>query len=338
MPYLPIVKAIAPNAPIGATLHDDADDREQHVRGLLDHVEDERATAAELVQGKAEQDREQQHLQDLALGKGVYHRVRDDREQELDRALHLAGARVCRDLLGIERGRIDVHSGTWLDEVDDHQADDERDRADDLEIEERQAARLADLLHVLHAGDADHDGAEDDRRDDHLYQLDEAVAEGLHRFADLRPEVAEDHADDDRRDDLRVERLVERPPGRILVHGVSWKWLTGFRRWPRWLADRRGSSNTTAEPQAAWAEPIASASAAIASNCRGGTYRRTGRLPGRGCRYWPTVSISTPCSPRSRITSKASPSVPPSPSLRPDLVGTSGPRRPNRCSRRSECR
>ena len=59
-------------------------------------------------------------------------------------------------------------------------------RADDLEVEQRQAAGLADLLHVLHAGDADHDGAEDDRRDDHLDQLDEAVAERLHRRAGLR--------------------------------------------------------------------------------------------------------------------------------------------------------
>ena len=52
-------------------LHDDADDREQHVRRLLDHVEHQRAAAAELVQAEAEQDGDQQHLQDLALGEGV---------------------------------------------------------------------------------------------------------------------------------------------------------------------------------------------------------------------------------------------------------------------------
>ena len=53
---------------------------------------------------------------------------------------------------------------------------------------------------------------------------------------------------------------------------------------------------------------------------------RTGRLPGRGCRYWPTVSMSTPCARRSRITSSTSSSVSPRPSISPDLVGTPGRR------------
>ena len=67
-----------------------------------------------------------------------------------------------RDRLGVERRRVDVHAGAGLHDVDDDQPDDQRERADDLEIEQRQAA-AADLLHVLHAGDAEHDGAEDDR-------------------------------------------------------------------------------------------------------------------------------------------------------------------------------
>ena len=125
----------------------------------------------------------------------------------------LPGLGVGGDCLGVERRRVDVHAGARLHDVDDDQADDQRDRADDLEVEQRQAAGLADLLHVLHAGDADDDGAEDDRRDDHLDQLDEAVAERLHRLAGLRAEVAEQDADDDRDDDLEVERLVERLAG-----------------------------------------------------------------------------------------------------------------------------
>ena len=72
-PYLPIVNAIAPNAPIGATFMMMPTMREQHVRGLLDEVEHQRAAAAEAVQREAEQHREQQHLQDLALGERVDH-------------------------------------------------------------------------------------------------------------------------------------------------------------------------------------------------------------------------------------------------------------------------
>jgi hypothetical protein len=221
-------------------LHDDADDREQHVRDLLDEVEDGCPAAAELVQREAEQHREQQHLQDLALGERVDDGVRDDVEQEADRGLHLARPGVGGDLLGVERVRVDVHAGTGLDGVDHHQADDQRDRAHDLEVEEREAAGLADLLHVLHAGDADDDGAEDDRRDHHLDQLDEAVAERLHRLAGLRPEMAEDDADDDRGDHLRVERLVERLLGRGLLHGSSLL-ATGRRRRRPTLPGRRGA-------------------------------------------------------------------------------------------------
>jgi hypothetical protein len=76
-------------------------------------------------------------------------------------------------------------------DVDDDQADDQRDGADDLEVQDRQAAGLADLLHVFHAGDADDDGAEDDRRDDHLDQLDEAVAQRLHRRAGFGVEMTQ---------------------------------------------------------------------------------------------------------------------------------------------------
>ena len=75
-------------------LHDDADDREQHVRDLLDEVEHQRAAAAEPVQREAEQHREQQHLQDLALGERVDDGGRDDVQQEVGRALHLARASV----------------------------------------------------------------------------------------------------------------------------------------------------------------------------------------------------------------------------------------------------
>jgi hypothetical protein len=81
--------------------------------------------------------------------------------------------------------------------VDDHEADDQRDRGHDLEVDQRLQADPADLLHVLHAGDAVHHGAEDDRRDQHLDQLDEGVAERLHLRPELRVEVSEEDAGQD---------------------------------------------------------------------------------------------------------------------------------------------
>ena len=79
-------------------------------------------------------------------------------------------------------------------------------RAHDLEIEQREAARLADLLHVFHAGDAEHDRAEDDRRDQHLDELDEAIAERLHGRAGLGIEMPERDARGDGDEHLDVKR------------------------------------------------------------------------------------------------------------------------------------
>ena len=195
------------------------------MRGLLDHVEDQGSPAAELVQGKTEHDREQQHLQDLPFRERIDDRAGDHGEQELHGALHLARLGIGRDRLGVEGRGIDVHAGARPHDVDDHEPDDQSDRADDLEVDEREPSGLADLLHVLHAGDADHHGAEDDRRDDHLDELDEAVAERLHRRPGLGEEVAEQNAEDDGDDHLEVEALVEGlllrggcRGGRILCH------------------------------------------------------------------------------------------------------------------------
>ena len=72
-PYLPMVNAIAPNAPIGASFMMMPTIANSTCDGLLDQIEHQRAAAAEAVQAEAEQHREQQHLQDLALGERVDH-------------------------------------------------------------------------------------------------------------------------------------------------------------------------------------------------------------------------------------------------------------------------
>ena len=61
----------------------------------------------------------------------------------------------------------------------------------DLEVHERAQPDAADVLHRAHVRDADDDGREDDRRDQHLHELDEAVAERPHRRRALRRDEAE---------------------------------------------------------------------------------------------------------------------------------------------------
>jgi hypothetical protein len=52
-------------------------------------------------------------------------------------------------------------------------------------------------------------GAEDDRRDDHPDQLDEAVAERLHRRAGSGPDMSDEDAGHGRDQDLAVEGSKE---------------------------------------------------------------------------------------------------------------------------------
>ena len=89
-----------------------------------------------------------------------------------------------------------------LQHVHDDESDDERERGDDFKIEQRLAADAPELLQVAHRGDAMHDGAEDDRRDDHLHELDEAVAERLQRRLPISG-VGKEMPDDDAERDAR---------------------------------------------------------------------------------------------------------------------------------------
>jgi hypothetical protein len=112
-------------------------------------------------------------------------------------------------MLCVQRRYVDVHAGTRLDHVDHNQADDQRQGRDDFEVQQGIATGLADRLHALHPGDAADHGTEDDRGDDHLDQLDEAVAEWLELDRELRIEVADQNTDDDRDDHLEIQRFVQ---------------------------------------------------------------------------------------------------------------------------------
>jgi hypothetical protein len=89
------------------------------------------------------------------------------------------------------------------------QTDDKGQGRHDLEVDQSLHADAADLLHVLHAGDAVDDGAEDDRGDQHLDQLDEQITKPLQAFAELRVEVPDQHAENDGAQDLEIEVLID---------------------------------------------------------------------------------------------------------------------------------
>ena len=66
MPVLPTTAAIAPNAPIGASHRIIAEDAEHERLDLPDRAHDRRALRAHLLQREADEQRDEQHLQDVA--------------------------------------------------------------------------------------------------------------------------------------------------------------------------------------------------------------------------------------------------------------------------------
>ncbi len=167
------------------------------------------AALAQRHQRKAEQDGEQQHLQDVAPREGADHAVGDDVQEEIDRLL-----RFCLlDVAWPPPPHPAVRSRSRapdLDQVADDQADDQREGRDDLEIDQRLDADAADLLGILDMRNARDHRAEDDRRDHHLDQLDEAVAERLDPVIgrEVRQLPADEDADHDRDQHLNVEYFV----------------------------------------------------------------------------------------------------------------------------------
>src|SRR6516164_296081 len=90
-----------------------------------------------------------------------------------------------------------------------------------LDVLECLYSNTANLLHILHAGNAVHDRTEDDRRDDHLDRLNEGVPQGLHLFAKLWIEMTEQHAEHDRGQHLEI---------RVSKATVKWKRYNGASR------------------------------------------------------------------------------------------------------------
>ena len=177
--------------PERSRLHDDADHAEHRMHELIDQASDRRSALAELHQREAEQNRKEQNLKDIAyledrgparlaqsaLGtadEGADDTVGDDVQDIVDR-LHLPGrVRVAFDLRRLFGGQL-LHrkARAGPPRHADQNADDQRQRRNDFEIEERLHADPTDAFGLVDVRDARNHGAEDDRRDRHLDQLDE---------------------------------------------------------------------------------------------------------------------------------------------------------------------
>src|SRR5690242_14056888 len=80
---------------------------------------------------------------------------------------------------GVQRGDIDIHAAAWLERGGYDPADDQREGGHDLKVDERFEPNSPQSFEAAHSRDAGYDGRENDWRDHHPNQPDEAVAQGF---------------------------------------------------------------------------------------------------------------------------------------------------------------
>ena len=102
-----------------------------------------------------------------------------------------------------------MHPGAGLEQIDGNKPDDKGDRGQHFKIDQRLQGDAADFRHVGHAGDAVHDGAEDDRRNEHADCLDKGIAKRLHAGADFWVTHAKRHADRHRHQHQKPKLQIE---------------------------------------------------------------------------------------------------------------------------------
>lgn len=173
----------------------------------MQEVQHRTAVFADPAKRQAKQAREQQDLQDFSLGERAHERLRDDVQEKLHRIHLLRRAGKSCQPLGVERARVGVESGARCKHIGHDEADEQRERGDDFEIDERLGPDSTDFLEVTHAGEADDHGREDDRCNQHLHQAHERIAQRPQLHAPLRSQGAEQAANHDADQDLYVERL-----------------------------------------------------------------------------------------------------------------------------------
>ncbi|MND27317.1 hypothetical protein D3C80_177790 [compost metagenome] len=161
------------------------------------------------MQGKTKQHGEQQHLQDVAAGKGTNHAAGNDVQQEGDDALIFGLLGVNGDGFRIERRRIDVHPRPRLYHVHNNQPDNQRDGADHFKVQQRNCTGPTHRLHTFHASDTGHHGTENNGRDDHFDELNEGIAKRFHLSAQFRVEMAKQNTDGNRCQDLKVKAFKD---------------------------------------------------------------------------------------------------------------------------------
>ncbi len=251
-------------------------DLEHGFRDALEHLHQRIAQfGLQTRQAKAENHREEDDRQHLTTRHGGNDVRGDQVEDGLDERMLMldfgGGGFVLGDVHGAQGAHVDARAR--VKHIGQHQADENGDGGDDLEIENGLETDAPQLLRVADTGDADHQRGNDNRDHDHLDQADEDITRWLQHVADppgllgtemveQRPECNPQYQTDE---DLPGEAEL------CLLHVIT---LTSSGLGPTRPARTPGAQEvpisppwkvTTSEPKASW---LAKKGATIAAQGR----------------------------------------------------------------------
>src|SRR5256714_15511586 len=176
---------------------------------------------SDLRQSDGEENREEYDLQDFVLGGRLEEALR---HYVLEKA-HPRRRRL-GELLPLLCRRMDRHADARLDEVGGAEPDEQRDRRDDLEIDDGFERETADALHVVAVSrDPDDERAKYDRHEDRLDHPQEDRRQRLQRHRERRKSPTDDNANHHRDHYPRGERdasqALEDHPHVIVLIGAD---------------------------------------------------------------------------------------------------------------------
>ncbi len=174
----------------GSGPHDHYHELEDDGLDVLDSGENRLAGLAHRLQGESDEESEHEGRQNRDV-------TGDEAHEEGDHSAFFATGGL---FIGLE-----VESVAGVDEVADDEADDQGERRHDEEVDEREPADLADGGCLRHGADAEDDGAEDDRGDDHLDECDECLAQRFESDSRLRGDESDGGTGEHGHDDHDVE-------------------------------------------------------------------------------------------------------------------------------------
>ncbi|MCO5561355.1 hypothetical protein L7F22_014976 [Adiantum nelumboides] len=192
--------------------HDQLDDAEDDLGDALDAADQTAAQGGvQRGDGAGGQDRQHQDLQHRVVDERAEEAVRQQRvlDERDDTGLLAAGGGLVGGLREVGRAGLAGESGARLEQVARDEPHRQRDDGHHQEVAQSPQREASGAGQVAQRGDADDDGAEDDRADDDLDHLDEGVGQPLGLLGEPGGEEAHQDAGDDADDDPEPELGVD---------------------------------------------------------------------------------------------------------------------------------